>query len=154
MILRIRTTGCMRTRQSPYEIVGDCSDKGGHRYQPLDRFILPEVLARRRVMFILCVMTYVVSYKPSQFWIWINVVRFVCHKVWSDKEFVICPFLHCYFVQIALLWAIGIWIQIIINTNELVNKTRHWNQMPHRQYFLMKKMRCRQDFFVRRMCCN
>ena len=50
-ILSIRTTGCMRTRQSPYEIVGDSSDKGGHRYQPLDRFILREVLARRRVIF-------------------------------------------------------------------------------------------------------
>jgi len=28
-----------------YGIVGDCSDKGGHQYQPLDRFILREVLA-------------------------------------------------------------------------------------------------------------
>ena len=37
----------MHTRQSPYEIIGDCSDKGGHRYQPLYRFILREVLARR-----------------------------------------------------------------------------------------------------------
>jgi len=43
-ILRIRTTGCMRTRQSSNEIIKDCSDKGGHRYQPLDRFILREVL--------------------------------------------------------------------------------------------------------------
>ena len=33
-ILHIRTTGCMRARQSSNEIVGDCSDKGGHRYQP------------------------------------------------------------------------------------------------------------------------
>ena len=24
---------CMRTRQSSYKIVGDCSDKAGHRYQ-------------------------------------------------------------------------------------------------------------------------
>jgi len=47
-ILRIRTTGCMRTRQSLYEIVGDCSDEGGYRYQTLDRFILREVLACRR----------------------------------------------------------------------------------------------------------
>jgi len=23
----------MRTRQSPYKIVGDCSDEGGHRYK-------------------------------------------------------------------------------------------------------------------------
>ena len=34
----------MRPRQSPYEIVGDSSDEGGHRYQPLDRFILREIL--------------------------------------------------------------------------------------------------------------
>jgi len=56
-ILRIRTTGCMHTWQSSYEIVGDCSDKGGHRYQPLDRFILQEVLARRRKIFMLRVMS-------------------------------------------------------------------------------------------------
>ena len=37
----------MRTRQSPYEIVGDGRDEGGHRYQPLDRFILQEVLSHR-----------------------------------------------------------------------------------------------------------
>jgi len=41
-ILRIRTTGCMRTQQSPYEIVGDCSDEGGHQYQAMDRFFLRE----------------------------------------------------------------------------------------------------------------
>jgi len=35
---------------------------GGHRYQPLDRFDLREV-SGRRVMFMLRVMTYVVSYK-------------------------------------------------------------------------------------------
>jgi len=39
-IFRIRTTGCMRTRQSPYKIVGHFSDKGGHRYQQLHHFIL------------------------------------------------------------------------------------------------------------------
>jgi len=60
--LRIRTTGCIRTRQSPCEIVGDYNDKGGHQYQPLDRLILREVLARRCVMFMLRVMIYVVSY--------------------------------------------------------------------------------------------
>ena len=47
----------MHTWQSSYEIVGDCSDKGGHRYQPLDRFILQEVLARRRKIFMLRVMS-------------------------------------------------------------------------------------------------
>jgi len=50
-ILRIRATRCMRTQQSPYEIVGECSNKVGHRYQALDRFILRVVLACRRVMF-------------------------------------------------------------------------------------------------------
>jgi len=47
-ILHIRTTECMRTRQSPNEIVGDCSDEGGHWYQVLNHFILREVLACRR----------------------------------------------------------------------------------------------------------
>ena len=37
-ILRIRTTGCMRTRQSPCEIVADYIDEGGHWYQTLDRY--------------------------------------------------------------------------------------------------------------------
>jgi len=53
----------MRNQQSSYEIVEDCSNKGGHRHQPLHRFILREVLAWKRVTFMLCVMTYVVSYK-------------------------------------------------------------------------------------------
>jgi len=69
----IRTTGCTRTRQSAYEIIGDCSDKGGHQYEIVedcsdnsghwnqDRFFLQEVLARRRVIFMLRVMMYVVS---------------------------------------------------------------------------------------------
>ena len=98
-ILRIRTTGCMHTWQSSYEIVGECSDKGGHRYQPLDRFILQEVLARRRVMFMLRVMTYVVSYK--MFWNWIGVVRFqgVFHEVCSDKGSVIWYFLYFFFTN-------------------------------------------------------
>jgi len=65
-ILRVRTTGCMRTRQSSYEFVRDCSDKDDNRYQPLQRFILQEILARRRAMFMLRVMTHVVSYK--RFW--------------------------------------------------------------------------------------
>ena len=52
----------MRTRQSLYEIVGDFN-KSDYQYhwQPLDCFILREVLARKRVMFMLRVMTYVVS---------------------------------------------------------------------------------------------
>jgi len=38
----------MRTWQSPYEIIGDSCDAGGLRYQPLDCFILQELLARLR----------------------------------------------------------------------------------------------------------
>ena len=71
----IRTTGCTRTQQSVYEIIGDCSDNGGHQYkivedcsdngghrqQPLYRFVLRVVLACRHVMFMLRVMMYVVS---------------------------------------------------------------------------------------------
>jgi len=78
----------MRTRQSPrpYKIVRDCSDKNGHRYQPLDPFILREVLARRCVKFMLRVMLYVVSYKLPGIEF---VVRFVFHEVCFDKGFVI-----------------------------------------------------------------
>ena len=37
------------------------------------------------------------------------------------------------------------------NTNQLSNQTRHWNQMPRRQYFFVKRM-CRwQDYFMKRM---
>jgi len=39
---------CVRAWQSPYEIIGDGCDAGGHWYQPLDHFILQELLARRR----------------------------------------------------------------------------------------------------------
>ena len=98
-ILRIRTTGCMRTQQLSYDIVGYCSDKGGHRFQPLHRFILREVLARKRVMFMLRVMTYDVSWKLL--WKWIGVVQFrvVSHGVCSDKGFLIFAF----FLQIVSL---------------------------------------------------
>jgi len=122
--------GCMRNRQSSYEIVEDCSNKGGHRHQPLHRFILREVLARRRVMFMLRVMTYVVSYKL--FWYWFGIVRFqvVSHEICSDQGFIIWHFLYC--LQILSLWSLSIWIRIISYTNALVNQTRHWNQMPHR----------------------
>ena len=126
----------MRTRQSPYEIVGDSSDKGGHRYQPLDRFILREVLARRRVMFMLRVMMYIVSYKLILNWI--GVVRFVSHEVCSDKWFVNWHFLHC-FLQIVSLWSLSIWIRNILNTDKLVNQTGHWNQCPVEYIFFEKK---------------
>ena len=46
--VKARCRRCMRTLQSPYEIVGDGSKEGGHRYQPLDRFILRELLAGQR----------------------------------------------------------------------------------------------------------
>jgi len=66
----IRTTGCMRTRQSSHEIVVDCSDEGGHQYQPLDRFILREYSRRIKTSLVvgkfisvLRVMTYFVFYK-------------------------------------------------------------------------------------------
>jgi len=38
----------MRTWQSSYKIIGGSCDAGGHWYQPLDRFILRELLARLR----------------------------------------------------------------------------------------------------------
>ena len=135
----------MSTRQSSYEIVKDCSDKGGHRYQPLDRFILREVLALRRVMLMWRVMTYVVSYKL--FWSWIGVVRFqvVSHEVCSD--IVIWHFLYCFSLQIVSLWSLSIWIRIIFNTNKVVNQTRHWNQMSHRQDFFMKNNALQARFF-------
>ena len=54
---RINTCNCrgveancrryMRTWHSPYEIIGDGNNEGGHRYQPLDRFILRELWCER-----------------------------------------------------------------------------------------------------------
>ena len=137
-MLRIRTTGCMRTRQSSYEIVGDCSVKGGQRYQPLDCFILWEVLARRRVMFMFRVMTHIFSYKL--FLNWIGAVRFqvVSHEVYFDKGFVIWHFLYYYFLQIVSVWSMSIWIRVIFNSYELVNQTRNWNQ-PQTRFSYEKK---------------
>jgi len=151
-ILRIRTTGCMRNRQSSYEIVGDCTDKGGDRYQPLPRFILQEVLARRRVMFMLPVLTYDVSYKL--FWNWIGVVRFqvVYHKVCSDKRGLTLS-LWFFFAQILSLWSLSIWIQIISTENKLVNQTRHWNQMAHgRDLFMEKRFFCEKNTLQANSC--
>jgi len=54
-------------------------------------------------------------------------------------------------VQIVSLWSLSIWIRIIFNTNELVNQTRRWNQMPYRQKKLWEKVRSLQDFFVQRI---
>ena len=146
-MLRIRTTGCMRTRQSSYEIVGDCSVKGGQRYQPLDCFILWEVLARRRVMFMFRVMTHIFSYKL--FLNWIGAVRFqvVSHEVYFDKGFVIWHFLYYYFLQIVSVWSMSIWIRVIFNTNELLNQTKQWNLMPHGQDFNVKKNAPKARYF-------
>jgi hypothetical protein len=43
------------------------------------------------------------------------------------------------FLQIVSLWSLSIWIRIIFNTDELVNQTRHWNQVHHRQDFFLRK---------------
>jgi len=135
-ILRVRTTGCMRTRQSSYEIVRDCSDKDDNRYQPLQRLILQEILARRRAMFMLRVMTHVVSYK--RFWNWIGPVSWnfqlqvASHWVRSDNCYEVDIFI-VFFGFFLLFWWLSIWIRIIFNVNTSVNKTRFWNQMPYRQ---------------------
>jgi len=81
-ILHIRTTGCVRTRQLPYEIAGDCSDEGGHRYRIVTVLGAQEEARRNgvetatnkdqssscdvSVTFLLRMMTYVVFYK--MFW--------------------------------------------------------------------------------------
>ena len=64
------STGCMRTRQSPYKIVGDCSDEGGSLLCQGPRRWREETAWKRRrvktslvvVMFLLRVMTCVVFY--------------------------------------------------------------------------------------------
>jgi hypothetical protein len=38
-----------------------------------------------------------------------------------------------------------------LNTSELVNQTRHWNQMPHTQDFFMQESAPQAGFFVKRM---
>jgi len=118
-ILCIRTTECMRTRQSLslYDIVRDCSDEGGSSLCQGPRRRRKETVWKWRriktslvvVMYLLCVMTCVVFYKL--FWNWIDVVWFVSHKVWSDDEFVIWHFLYCCFWQIVSLWLLSIWIR-------------------------------------------
>ena len=40
---------CMRTLQSPYEIIGDGNNEDGGRYQPLDCFVLRELLVGQRL---------------------------------------------------------------------------------------------------------
>ena len=146
--LRIHTTGCIRTRQSPCEIVGDYNDKGGHQYQPLDRLILREVLACRCVMFMLRVMMYVVAY--DLFWIkWVlcdlYLTEFILTKVCSLTP----PSLS--FVQIVSLLSPSIWIRIIFNTDELVNQTKHWKKMPHRQVFYNGKNSPPARFFCEKL---
>ena len=98
MILRICTTGCLCTRQSPYEIVGDCSHEGEtllwqgprrRREETAWKWIRIKT-SLEGMMFLLRVMTCVVLCKL--FCNWIRVVRFVSHEIWPDKEFVILHF--------------------------------------------------------------
>jgi len=58
-----------------------------------------EVLACKRIMFMLRVMTHVVSYKL--FWNWIGFVQFqfVSHEVLFDKGFVIWHFFFCFIIN-------------------------------------------------------
>jgi len=102
-IFRIRTTGYMHTRQSPYEIVEDCSDEGASLLCQGPRRRREETAWKRRrikkslvvVMFLVRVMTCIVFYQL--FWNWIGVVRFVPHEVWSGKGFVTWHFFYGYF---------------------------------------------------------
>ena len=75
------------------------------------------------VIFMLPVLTYVVSYKL--FWNRFGVIRFVFHEVWFDKEFVIWHFLHYCLIHIVLLQSMSIEVRIIYTTKELVDKIRN-----------------------------
>jgi len=136
----------MRIRQSPrpYEIVGDCSDKSCHWYQPLDRFVLQVVLARRCVMPSLCYlwwcMLFLINSLELNLLCDLYFTRFVLTKGLKFYIFFIVFSLFLFF------WSLGIWIRIIFNTNELVYQARHWHQMPHRWYFVTKKMCSMWDF--------
>ena len=140
-ILRIRTMGCMRIRQSPYEIAGDCSDKGDHRHQPLDHFVLWGVLARRRVMLILCVSTlfFLNCFGIELMLCDLNLTRFVLTKGFLFDTFFIVFFTNCVVVITEYLNS------NLFHINELVNQTRHYNQMDHRQCFFMQMIHLRQD---------
>jgi hypothetical protein len=57
--------------------------------------------------------------------------RFVQTKGLLSETFVIV------FLQIVSLWSLSIWTRIIFNNNELVNQTRHWNEMAHERNSFM-----------------
>jgi len=155
--LRIRTIKCMRTWQLLCKIDGDCSDKGCHLYQPLDRFILREVLARKRVKFTLRVMTYFLSY--NLFWNWIGAVRFevVSHEVCSDRGLGIWYLFLFVFTNLVVVIAEYLnshhlqyqWIGKLnktLKSNALHTKSK-WKKMRRRQNW-WQKMRRKQDFWT------
>ena len=127
--------------QSPYEIAGDCSDKGDHRHQPLDHFVLWGVLARRRVMLILCVSTlfFLNCFGIELMLCDLNLTRFVLTKGFLFDTFFIVFFTNCVVVITEYLNS------NLFHINELVNQTRHYNQMDHRQCFFMQMIHLRQD---------
>ena len=70
------------------------------------------------------VLTYVVSFKL--FWNWNKVVRVLSQEVWFDKGYVIWHFLNHCLLQILSSWSLSIGVQIIVNTNELVDRIRNF----------------------------
>jgi len=136
----------------------------------MDRFILQEVLVRRRVMLMLRVMMYVVSYK--QFWNEIGVewfvshevccakkkwrkkikkkqgvVRFqvVSHEVCSDKVFVNWHFLHFFLNCVVVITEYLNWDYFQYPWIGKPNKTLKLSA-PQTIFLLWKQMRRRQDF--------
>ena len=79
------------------------------------------------VIVMLHVLTYVVSNKLI--WYWNRVVQFVSQEVWFDKGFVIWHFRNYCLLQIVSLWSLGIGVQIIFTTNELVDRIKTSNEM-------------------------
>jgi len=73
------------------------------------------------------VLTYVVSNKLI--WYWNRVVQFVSQEVWFDKGFVIWHFRNYCLLHIVSLWSLGIGVQIIFTTNELVDRIKTSNEM-------------------------
>jgi len=116
-ILCIHTSGCMCTRQSPTLLWPQQKKwtfgSGSLLCQKFRR--RHEEMARKRrkmetslviMIFLLHVLTYVVSYKL--FWNWIGVVQFIPQEVWFDRGLVNWHFLHYCLVQTVLLRAFGI----------------------------------------------
>jgi len=72
-------------------------------------------------MFMLRVMTYVVSY--DLLLNWIGTVQFVFHEVWSDRGFVIRKKNSWGFLQIMSLGSLSTWIRIIFKYQK-INKLK------------------------------